>query len=55
MQRITEMTDSLHDQTYELQESDGHLTRKPIEKGAVFYGKLTVEFKSGVQISIAIE
>jgi len=48
------MTEFLSEQTYDLQEYDDHLTRKLIEKVTVFDGKLTVQFKSGVEIEVAI-
>jgi hypothetical protein len=51
-QRITEMTDFLNKQSYELEEYDEILVRRLIEKITVFDDKLTVEFKSGVEIDI---
>ncbi len=44
----------MHDQSVELQEYDGQLVRKLIEKITVFDEKLTVEFKTGVEFDIQI-
>ncbi len=49
MQRISEMTEFLNDQTFELQIHDDHLTHKLIERVTVFDNKLTVEFESCVE------
>lgn len=46
------MTDFLNEQSCELQEYDEQLVRRLIEKVTVFDDKLTVEFKSGVEIEI---
>jgi len=46
------MTDFLNEQSYELEEYDEQLVRRLIEKVTVFDNKLTVEFKSGVEIDI---
>ena len=51
-QRIAEMTDFLNAQSYELEEYDEQLVRRLIEKVTVFDDKLTVEFKSGVEIDV---
>ena len=51
-QRIAEMADFLNDQPYELEEYDEQLVRRLIEKITVYDDKLTVEFKSGVEIDI---
>jgi len=51
-QRIAEMTDFLNEQSYELEEYDEQLVRRLIEKVTVFDSKLTVEFKSGVEIDV---
>ena len=53
-QRIAEMTDFLNEQSCELEEYDEQLVRRLIEKVTVFDDKLTVEFKSGVEIDIEI-
>ncbi|MDH6603003.1 hypothetical protein OKW23_000123 [Bacilli bacterium PM5-9] len=53
-QRITEMADFLNAQSYELEEYDEQLVRRLIEKVTVFDDKLTIEFKSGVEIDIEI-
>lgn len=53
-QRIAEMTTFLNEQSYELTEYDEQLVRRLIEKVTVFDDKLTVEFKSGVEIDIEI-
>jgi len=50
--RIAEMTDLLNEQSYELEEYDEQLVRRLIEKVTVFDDKLTVEFKSGVEIDV---
>jgi len=42
------------EQSCELEEYDGQLVRKLIEKVTVFDNKLTVEFKSGVEIDVLI-
>ena len=46
------MADFLNDQPYELEEYDEQLVRRLIEKITVYDDKLTVEFKSGVEIDI---
>lgn len=51
-QRIDEMTEFLHEQSYELEEYDEQLVRKLVEKVTVHEDRLTVEFKSGVEIDI---
>jgi site-specific DNA recombinase len=48
------MTDFLNEQSYELEEYDEQLVRRLIEKVTVFDNKLTVEFKSGVEIDIKL-
>ena len=53
-QRLAEMTDFLNEQSCELEEYDEQLVRRLIEKVTVFDDKLTVEFKSGVEIDIEI-
>ncbi|MEI3612714.1 DNA recombinase [Pseudogracilibacillus sp. SO30301A] len=53
-QRITEMTDFLNEQSCELEEYDEQLVRRLIEKVTVFDDKLTVEFKSGIEIDIEL-
>ena len=49
------MTDFLNEQSCELEEYDEQLVRRLIEKVTVFDDKLTVEFKSGVEIDIEIQ
>ena len=49
-QRIAEMTDFLNEQSYELEEYDEQLVRRLIEKVTIYEDKLTVEFKSGIEI-----
>ncbi|WML28683.1 DNA recombinase [Neobacillus sp. OS1-32] len=51
-QRIAEMTDFLNEQSYEMEEYDEQIVRRLIEKVTVYDDKLTVEFKSGVEIDI---
>jgi len=51
-QRIVEMTDFLNEQLCELAEYDEQLVRRLIEKVTVSDDKLTVEFKSGVEIEV---
>jgi DNA invertase Pin-like site-specific DNA recombinase len=51
-QRIEEMTEFLNEQSDELQEYDEQLVRRLIEKITIFEDKLTIEFKSGVDIDI---
>jgi len=53
-QRIAELTDFLKEQSWKMEEYDEQLVRKLIEKVTVFEGKLTVEFKSGVELDIEI-
>jgi hypothetical protein len=48
------MTDFLNEQSYDLEEYDEQLVRRLIEKVTVFDNKLTVEFKSGVEIDVLI-
>jgi len=54
-QRVVEMTEYLNEQSYELEEYDEQLVRRLIEKVTIFYEKLTVEFKSGVEINVVIK
>ena len=49
-QRIAEMTDFLNEQSCELEEYDEQLVRRLIEKVPIYEDKLTVEFKSGIEI-----
>lgn len=51
-QRIDEMIEFLNEQSYELDEYDEQLVRRLIEKVTVFEEKITVEFKSGVEIDV---
>ncbi|PNR88882.1 integrase [Petrotoga sp. 9T1HF07.CasAA.8.2] len=44
----------MNEQSYELEEYDEQLVRRLIEKVTVFDNKLTVEFKSGVEIDVLI-
>lgn len=53
-QRIEEMTEFLNEHTSNLQEYDEQQVRRVIEKITVFDDKLTVEFKSCVEIEIEI-
>jgi hypothetical protein len=53
-QRIAEMTDFLNEQSCELDEYDEQLVRRLIEKVTIFDEKLTIEFKSGIEIDIEI-
>jgi len=46
------MTEFLNEQSGKLQEYDEQLVRRLIEKITVFDDKLTIEFKSGVEINI---
>ena len=48
--RVAEMTDFLNDQSCEVEEYDEQLVRRLIEKVTIFDDKVTVEFKSGVEI-----
>lgn len=47
---IAEMTDFLNKQSRELEEYDEQLVRRLIEKVTIYEAKLTVEFKSGIEI-----
>ena len=49
-QRIAEMTDFLNEQSCELEEYDDQLVRRLIEKVTVYDEKLTIEFKSGIEV-----
>lgn len=53
-ERIADMTEFLNEQSYELEEYDEQLVRRLIEKITVFDEKLTVEFKSGVELDVKI-
>ena len=53
-QRIAEITDFLNEQSYELEEYNEQLVRRLIEKVTIYEDKLTVEFKSGIEIDIEI-
>src|SRR5574344_600607 len=53
-QRIAEMTDFFNEQSYELEEYNEQLVRRLIEKVTIYEDKLTVEFKSGIEIDIEI-
>lgn len=53
-QRIKEMTEFLNEQSVEVQEYDEQLVRRLIEKVTVYDNKLTIEFKSSVEIDIAV-
>src|SRR5690606_21509144 len=49
-QRIAEMTNFLNEQSCQLEEYNEQLVRRLIEKVTVFDDKLTIEFKSGVEL-----
>lgn len=51
-QRIEEMAEFLKEQTGELIEYDEQLVRRLIKKITIFDNKVTVEFKSSVEIDI---
>ena len=53
-QRIIEMAEFLDEQPEELEEYDELLVRRLIEKVTVFKEKFTVEFKSGVEVDVAL-
>lgn len=53
-ERIADMAEFLNEQSYELEEYDEQLVRRLIEKITVFDEKLTVEFKSGVELDVKI-
>jgi site-specific DNA recombinase len=53
-ERIAEMAEFLNEQSYKLEEYDEQLVRRLVEKITVFDEKLTVEFKSGVELDIEI-
>lgn len=53
-QRVAEMTTFLNKQSCELAEYDEQLVRRLIEKVTIFDDKLTVEFKSWVEIDVEI-
>jgi site-specific DNA recombinase len=51
-QRLEEMEQFLNEQPCELEEYDEQLVRKLIEKITVYDDKLTIEFKSGVEVDV---
>lgn len=51
-ERVADMAEFLNEQPYELEEYDEQLVRRLVEKVTVFDEKLTVEFKSGVELDI---
>jgi hypothetical protein len=53
-QRIAEMNDFLNEQSCGLEEYDEQLVRRLIEKVTIYEDKLTVEFKSGIEIDVEI-
>lgn len=53
-QRITEMTEFLQNQSGEITEYDDKLVRQLVERITVFEDKLEIEFKSGVEIEVAM-
>jgi DNA invertase Pin-like site-specific DNA recombinase len=53
-QRIAEITDFLNEQSCGLQEYDGQLVRRLIEKVTVFNDKMIIEFKAGGEIDIGM-
>ncbi len=53
-QRIEEMTEFLKEETGELIEYDEQLVRRLIDKITVFDDKVTIAFKSGVEISVNV-
>ena len=53
-QRIEDMGKFLNEQSTLLEEYDEQLVRRLIEKITVYDDKLTIEFKSGVEIDIEI-
>ncbi len=44
----------IHDQSVELQEYDEQLVRRLIEKITIYDEKLTIEFKSSVEIDVEV-
>ena len=53
-ERIKEMMEFLHEQSVELQEYDEQLVRRLIEKITIYDEKITIEFKSSVEIDFEI-
>ena len=53
-ERIEEMMKFIHDQSVELQEYDEQLVRRLIEKITIYDEKLTIEFKSSVEIDVEV-
>lgn len=51
-QRIAEMTEFLREQSNQLKVYDEQMVRRLIEKVTVFDDKLTIVFKSGVEIDV---
>jgi len=51
-QRIAEMTEFLQGQSGVLIEYDDKLVRRLVERVTVFEDRLTVEFKSGVEVKL---
>jgi site-specific DNA recombinase len=48
------MNDFLNEQSCGLEEYDEQLVRRLIEKVTIYEDKLTVEFKSGIEIDVEI-
>jgi len=48
------MAEFLNEQSYELEEYDEQLVRRLIEKITIYDEKLTIEFKSSVEIDVEV-
>jgi len=53
-ERIADMTEFLNEQSHELEEYDEQLVRRLIEKITIYDEKLTIEFKSSVEIDVEV-
>ena len=51
-QRMDEMREFLYEQSYELEEYDDQLVRNLVEKVTVHGDKISIEFKSGVEVDL---
>lgn len=51
-QRIAEMQEFLEEQTEQIEEYNGSLVRRMVEKVTVYEEKFSVEFKSGTSVDV---
>lgn len=53
-ERIADMTEFLNEQSHELEEYDEQLVRRLVERITIYDEKLTIEFKSSVEIDVEV-